>query len=194
MITDRHEFSEGNEKWFDGKHEKLITQEVFDRARECMKGHPRKTPIGTKEFAFTKMFKCGSCGSGISPDEKIKRLKDGTIRRYVYYGCSKKWITGYKEPWVREESLMDQLLEIIDKVDIQELATVDRIKEEIKRMEKLIQSLGGRADKLIDSIPKIDARSCAKYILKEGTREEKRDLLTQLKTPLAIFGGKTKIL
>lgn len=189
FYTGRYEFPRGSGKWFEGKHEILITQEVFDRACECMKGDPRKTLIGTKEFAFTKMFRCGSCGSGISPDEKIKRLKDGTIRRYVYYGCSKKWMTGCKEPWIREEELMDQLLKIIDKVDIQELKAVDRIKEELERVQKMIKSLGGHADQLIDSIPKIDARSCAKYILKEGTREEKRDLLAHLRNEIIVKDG-----
>lgn len=186
FYTGRYEFPRGSGKWFEGKHEVLITQEIFDRACECMKGDPRKTPVGTKEFAFTKMFKCGSCGSAISPDEKIKRLKDGTIRRYVYYGCCKKWVTGCKEPWIREEDLMDQLLKIVDKVDIQELKAVDRVKEEIERVQKMIKSLGGHVELLIDSIPKIDARSCAKYILKEGTREEKRDLLAHLRNEMII--------
>jgi hypothetical protein len=123
------------------------------------------------------MFKCGSCGSAISPDEKIKRLKNGTIRRYVYYGYWKKWMTGCKEPWIREENLMDQLLKMVDKVEIQELAAVERIKIEIERVQKMIKSLGGHTDQLLNSIPKIDACSSAKYILKTGTREEKRELL-----------------
>lgn len=30
---------------------------------------------------------CGLCGSGISAEEKYKQLKDGTVAKYIYYGC-----------------------------------------------------------------------------------------------------------
>jgi len=151
-----------------------------------MKANPHPTPHGSKEFGFTKIFKCGSCGSGISAYEKIKRLKDGGVRRYVYYSCSKKWMTGCTEPQIREEDLLEQLYQMIDEVDIQELAAVDRIRQEIDRVEKMITLLGGHTEKLIQSIPNIDARSCAKYILREESREEKRDLLTSLKSSFLI--------
>ena len=190
FYTGRYEFPKNSGKWFEGKHEPLITKEVFDRVQENMKGNPHKAHAGSKEFGFSRIFKCGSCGSGICADEKIKRLKDGTIRRYVYYGCNKKWMTGCKEPWMREESLLEQLYEMIDKIDIRELGAVDRIKEEIEKVQKMITSLGGHAEKLIDTIPNIDAKSCAKYILKEGTREEKRDLMEHLQTNFTIQSGK----
>jgi DNA invertase Pin-like site-specific DNA recombinase len=184
FYTGRYEFPTGSGTWFEGKHEALITKEIFDRVQETMKGNAERTHPGSKEFAFTKMFKCGSCGSTLTADEKIKRLKDGTIRRYVYYGCGKKWITGCKEPWIREEDLLDQLYGMVDKIDIHELDAVSRIKEEIARVEKMIKSFGGHAEKLLETIPKIDARACAKYILKEGTREEKRQLLGNIKCDL----------
>ena len=190
FFTGRYEFPQGSGKWFTGKHEPLITKEVFDRVQEVMKGNP-KGPSGTKEFGFTKMFKCGACGSGITADEKIKRLKDGTIKRYVYYGCNKKWLTGCKEPYLREEDLLSQLCKIIDKVDIDELAAVDRIKQEIERLKKMISSLGGHAAtaKIAEIMPDIDVYACAKYILKEGSRDEKRDLLQHLKSTVEIVGG-----
>ena len=118
--------------------------------------------------------------------EKIKRLKDGTIRRYVYYSCNRKWLTGCKEPQIREEELLEQLYQMIDKIDIQELAAVNRIKQELDRVQNMIHSLGGHAEKLIESIPKIDAKSCARYILKEGTREEKRDLISHMHSAFTI--------
>ena len=108
----------------------------------------------------------------------------------MYYGCNKKWITGCKEPYIREEDLLEQLYEVVDKIDIRELGVVDRIKEEIEKVQKMITSLGGHTEKLIDTIPKIDVKSCAKYILKEGTREEKRDLMEHLQTNLTIQSGK----
>lgn len=189
FYTGKYEFPKASGKWYEGKHEPLITEEIFNRAKDNMKANPHPTPHGSKEFGFTRMFKCGSCGGGINAYEKIKRLKDGTIRRYVYYTCNKRWMTGCKEPQLREEDLLEQLYQMVDEIDIQELAAVDRIKQEIDRVQKMISSLGGHAEKLIESIPKIDAKSCAKYILKNGTREEKRELLSHIKSKMTLTNG-----
>lgn len=191
FYTGRYEFPQGSGKWYDGKHEPLITQEVYDRVQEVMKCAPKAMP-GTHEFAFTRIFKCGVCGSGISADQKVKRLKDGSTKRYVYYGCMKRWMTGCKQPYIREEELLEQLYKIIDKVDINELAAVERIKQEIDRLTKMISSLGGHlaTAKVAEIMPDIDVYACAKYILKEGTKEEKRDLIGQIKSNLIIENGK----
>lgn len=133
-----------------------------------------------------------NCKSGISAEEKKKRLKDGTMKRYVYYGCNKRWATRCKEPYIREEELLDQLCKMIDKVDINELEAVARIKEEIDRLTKMISSLDGHiaTAKVAEIMPDIDVYACAKNILKEGTREEKHDLLNHVRTHCEIKEGK----
>ena len=87
--------------------------------------------------------------------------------------------------------MIDQLYKIIDKVDINELAAVERIKQEIDRLTKMISSLGGHlaTAKVAEIMPDIDVYACAKYILKEGTKEEKRDLIGHLKTNLLVKDG-----
>jgi len=84
---------------------------------------------------------------------------------------------------------------MIDKVDIDELAAVERIKQEIDRLTKMISSLGGHVAtaKVAEIMPDIDVYACAKYILKEGTKEEKRDLISHLKTNLLIKDGSIHI-
>src|SRR3989339_1646955 len=191
FYTGRYEFPQGSGKWYDGKHEPLITKEIYDKVQEVMKCAPKALP-GTHEFAFTKIFKCGVCGSGISADQKVKRLKDGTTKRYVYYGCMKRWMTGCKQPYIREEELLNQLYKIIDKVDINKLAAVERIKQEVDRLTKMISSLGGHVAtaKVAEIMPDIAVYACAKYILEEGAKEEKRDLIGHIKSQLLIKDGK----
>ena len=191
FYTGRYEFPQGSGKWYDGKHEALISKETYDKVQEVMKCAPKALP-GTHEFAFTRIFKCGVCNSGISADQKVKRLKDGTTKRYVYYGCMKRWMTGCKQPYIREEELLDQLYKIIDKVDINELAAVERIRQEIDRLTKMISSLGGHlaTAKVAEIMPDIDVYACAKYILKEGTKDEKRDLLGHINSELVVTDGK----
>ncbi len=56
----------------------------------------------------------------------------------------------------------------------------------------MISSLGGHVatEKIAEMMPDIDVYACAKYILKEGTREEKRDLLNNVNSRLIVKGGK----
>ncbi len=36
-----------------------------------------------QEFAFTKLMRCGKCGSGVTADDKYKKLKDGSTAKYI---------------------------------------------------------------------------------------------------------------
>ena len=87
---------------------------------------------GSKEFSFTRLFSCGACGAGITAEEKVKRLKDGTVKRYVYYHCTKQVDRNCRESFLREESLIEQLLKIVDKLSIDELGMAEIVKAEME--------------------------------------------------------------
>jgi len=81
------EYPRGSDNWYQGKHEPIVSKEVFDKVQIQLK---RDNIVRqSKEFAFTKLMVCGLCGSGISAEEKYKQLKDGTSARYIYYGCGR---------------------------------------------------------------------------------------------------------
>lgn len=89
-------------------------------------------------------------------------------------------------PYLREESLIAQLEEIIDQLDINQLGARHIIDREIERHNKLRSSvLGIKDDKGIKE-KEVDVRMYAKYLLKEGTIYEKRELLEQLKNRLVM--------
>src|SRR5690606_29154214 len=46
--------------WYQGKHKPLITKELYDEVQKQLKGNELKTRQ-EKEFAFTKLMKCGLC-------------------------------------------------------------------------------------------------------------------------------------
>ncbi len=81
------EYPVGSGNWYTGKHQALITREIFEATQEQLKQDSLFRNAEVKEFAFTKLFTCGLCGSTISAQEKFKKLKDGTTTKYVYYGC-----------------------------------------------------------------------------------------------------------
>ena len=180
-----HPKASGN--WYNGKHEPLINQELFEKAKAQLKRD--QIVRENKEFAFTKLFTCGYCGGGISAEEKYKQLKDGTHARYIYYGCSRARDRNCKNKYIREEELITELLKILDKVNINELGMRQKLEDEIARFNIFQRSVLGSTDK-IRAADDADIRNYAKYILKEGATSEKRELLGNLRSRI-VYKDKT---
>lgn len=165
--------------WYTGKHEPLITKELFDLVQEQVKSQILR--VEGKEFAFTKMMTCGLCGSGISADEKFKKHpSNGTVRRYVYYGCTKARGADCKCGYTEEKEILKQFEELIDRIDLNEIEIKEKIKSDLDRFSKMQKFFLGTKEKI--SMPSVDIRGYAKYILKEGTNAEKREILGCLKS------------
>jgi len=176
------EFPRGSGNWYQGKHTPLITQELFEKAQAQLKrDHIVRE---NKEFAFTKLFTCGYCGSGISAEEKWKMLKDGTHQKYIYYGCSRARDRNCKNKYIREEELIDELVKIIDKMDINELGMRQKLEDEIRRFNKLQKIVNGKTGKELVEENEVNIRHYAKYLLKEGSVSDKRELLANLRSKL----------
>jgi len=172
-----HPKKSGN--WYTGKHEPLITQELFEKAQTQLKRDNIQRE--NKEFAFTKLFTCGYCQSGISAEEKWKQLKDGTHAKYIYYSCARSRDRNCKNKYIREEDLITELLKILDKVNINELGMRQKLEDEIARFNIFQRSVLGATEKL-QTNKETDIRNYAKYILKEGAVTEKRELLANLRS------------
>jgi site-specific DNA recombinase len=168
--------------WYTGKHIPLITKELFDQVQTQVKSQVIRSE--SKEFAFTKLMTCGLCGSGITADEKFKKQKNGNIHRHVYYGCTKVRDKECKCGYINEIELIKQFEELVEKVDMKELDIKEKIKLEVERFKKFQRVLLGNTDKII--IKDIDLRNYAKYILKEGSDIEKRELLGCFKNKIVL--------
>jgi site-specific DNA recombinase len=168
------EYPQKSGNWYTGKHEPLISKELFDQVQEQVKSQFVRTE--NKEFAFTKLMFCGLCDSGITADEKFKKQKNGNIHRYVYYCCSKSKDRNCKGGYLEEKELILQFEGLIDKINLDEIGVKEKIKSEVERFKKFQRSVLGSKEKI--EIGEIDIRNYAKYILKEGTHIEKRELLS----------------
>lgn len=173
----RFEFPKGSGNWYQGKHEPIITKELFDLVQNQVKSQFVRSE--GKEFAFTKLMECGLCGSGISADEKFKKQKNGNVHRHVYYGCTKARDKNCKCGYINEVDLIKQFEALIDTIDIDEIGVKEKIKEEVERFKKFQQVLSNKSSKI--TVKDIDIRNYAKYILREGRDVEKRELLGCLK-------------
>ena len=108
-------FKSGN--WYDGTHEKVMTEEEYDQIQYLLgrKGRPRpKKHI----FDFTGMMRCGECGASITAETKIKKQKNGNVHRYVYYHCTKRAHPDCSQGSIEEAELKKQIVAEIHSLEI----------------------------------------------------------------------------
>jgi hypothetical protein len=182
------EYPKNSGRWFTGKHTPLISKEIFDDVQKQLhlqiKAHNRN-----KEFAFTKMLTCGACGSGVSAQEKYKNLKDGTVAKYIYYGCTRARNINCKEGYLEEKVLINQLTEIIDRVDLDKSGIKRKLESEIERHKKFHSGIMGKVEAEYN-VKDADIRNYAKYLLTEGSIFEKRELLNSFHSHLQVLNKK----
>ena len=180
------EYPKKSGNWYTGKHEAIVSKELFDQVQAQLK---RDNIVRqSHEFAFTKLMTCGLCGSGISAEEKYKQLKDGTVAKYIYYGCGRSKDRHCKNAYLREEELVEQLVKLVDKLEISQIGIQHKFEEELKRYNKFHRSVLGSTP-ASSKHKEIDLRTYAKYILREGTNEEKRELMGCFKSLIVATKG-----
>lgn len=191
FYTGEFEFPGGSGKWYQGKHTPIITKDIFNKVQETLdQNYVPKTE--SKEFAFTKLIKCGYCGSGISADEKFKKLKNGGVNRHVYYFCTRARNIDCKNPAINEEGLIKELLSMMDRINLDNLGIKTKIENEITRYNKFRVGVL-KATNQVKLNTEVNTRNYAKYILKEGMLIEKRELLTCLQSKLILKDRKIEL-
>jgi DNA invertase Pin-like site-specific DNA recombinase len=184
------EYPKDSGNWYTGKHEPLVSKELFDKANEQLKRD--KIVRQSHEFIFTKLMTCGLCGSGISAEEKYKQLKNGTVAKYIYYGCGRSRDRNCKNPYMREEELTEQFLKLMDKIDLNETAVQMKFHEELKRYNKFNKGVLG-INNPTKKHKEVELKTYAKYILTDGSNEEKRELMGCFKSKIVVVKGVVKI-
>ncbi len=107
------------------------------------------------------------------------------MNRYVYYGCTKAKDKNCKCGYINETELIEQFIQLIDKVDLDETSIRQKLKTDIERIKKFNKSLLGKdTEKVV--IDDIDIKTYAKYTLKDGLDAEKRELLLCLKSRIIV--------
>lgn len=185
------EYPRKSGNWYVGKHEALITRELFEEVRKKIveETKPRKR---FNEFAFVGMMSCGDCGSGVTCLEKEKTIKStGQPKIYRYYVCSRAQDRRCKNPYIREDAMMEQLGGIIDEIEIDRLGARELIDKEISRFNHMQAKVLGIKNK--EKTRDIDIKRYAKYLLEEGSMVEKRELLEQLRGKLVLRDKKIEI-
>lgn len=173
------EYPKNSGHWYKGNHAPLITKELFNKVQEALVV-PQKAKWGSKDFPFKQFLKCYSCGSSIVGEEKIKILKNGTIKKFTYYHCSRQIKYDCEEPFVREEAIVKELLRISSQLVVDE---ADCDVGLIRAISKYANMVGhGSETESVNGI----LSSYIKYVLERGTNFEQTRLVRNLNTKLLL--------
>lgn len=186
-----YEYPRGSGNWYTGKHTPLITRELYQLVQDkLLEDHKPKHM--THSFTFTKTMICGECGSGVTGLEKTKTIRqDDSTRSYIYYMCTKSKGIECSNPYIREDHLIQQLVVLIDEVEIDEIGARKVIEAEVARYNKLQAATAHPSEKL--KAKEMDIRRYAKYLLENGSVQEKRDLLEYMRGKIVMKDKKISL-
>jgi site-specific DNA recombinase len=184
---------EWNGKLIQGKHEPLVSIDLWERVQGMMDGrHAKNSKRGKHDFAFSGLIACHACGCAVVGEIKKER--------YVYYHC-----TGYADKcqgnpatcrrhYVREEALEKQFTELLGqlKFDDEVLSWVREAlrashaderrehEEAIRRLQAEHKRLGDRINAMY--LDKLDGRVDGAFFDKMSAewREEQNRCLQEI--------------
>ncbi len=178
-------------KWYKGKHIPIITKKLYMDAQEKIRNRTNKRKyfkLRGSPFSFLRMICCGTCGSGISAEEKHKTLKTSNEEViYRYYVCSRSRNRDCREKYINEQQLMDELTRVIDRVELDLIGMRQFLETEIDKWYRVHKFLTGESLADLQARNKEhDLREYAKIIFKDGRIDEQREILKHLKGRLIL--------
>ena len=111
-----------NSELYQGKHEPMITKKLFDKCQKVLSDRARPQKRNIKEYAFRGLLFCGECGCAITSE---------TQKGHNYYRCTKKR-GKCSQPYIREELLVKQVSNLIQKVSLP-LSWADKMINELDK-------------------------------------------------------------
>lgn len=168
-------------------HTPIVTKEMFDAVQEQNKRRRHSHYVFRRNFAYTKLMKCGLCGGSVTAEEKFKTLKDGSIARYVYYGCTRSKDPDCKMLYIREDKLIEQLRDLVDKLSIDDLGVRGQFEKEVERIHRFNSDVMGHPLEYTNEEQRdMDVKKYIKYLLADGTIDEKRHVLLSLRSKIIL--------
>ncbi len=142
----KFEYPEGSGKWYDGYHEKAVSEDIFDEIQIKL-GRKSQYKLKNHQFAYTgSLIHCASCHSAIVGEEKwqcmcsnckekfsitknnkdrcshcgtlIKDMANPKMLHYVYYRCGRKKDLKCTEETIRLDRLEKQVDEKLSGIKI----------------------------------------------------------------------------
>lgn len=99
-------------------YQPLINEATFFSVQEKLNA-PEKTRQNHTEFPYNEVLFCSKCGCQMTGERKLKKNKDGSERKYIYYHCTgNRGGDCKKGSYIREELIDKAVLETLKLITI----------------------------------------------------------------------------
>lgn len=191
--------------WYKGEHEPLISRKLYERVQIQLQTVPKQW--NKQIFPFKRICVCGNCGGNVTAEIKYRRTKTNIVNTHIYYHCNRIKDYSCREPVIREEDLISQMITLLPIIEIDVEYLWNEFSEEVKRldsMRKILQQSGdkvrltkhnrGKTTNPVISATEINMlRDYLLHILKFGTPDERIRILGGLKEKLMLKDSKITI-
>ncbi|CDC18124.1 recombinase [Clostridium sp. CAG:306] len=118
-----------------GKHEALISRELFQLAQNKLNNSSDTTRQHDIEFPYIGLFKCGVCGCSYTAERKVKP----SGKEYIYYHCTGKGKikTCKKASYINESKIDKFIIEILKNLENLPQSLINEIKDSLKKIHDL---------------------------------------------------------
>lgn len=168
-------------KLYEGKHKALITKNLWDKVQKELRRTYKNDSEESNKHHFRyrlKGLRCGECGCAITAEKQ---------KGHIYYRCTKSK-GNCSQPYIREENLEKQLIDIFENVRLSQKHTeqvMDKIremhKEDIAYQEKVERKVKTQLTKLKEEKKKLTRKMVNDKITEEEFNELKMDINNEIK-------------
>lgn len=131
-------------KRYNGKHEKLISRELYNTAMDILHGRLNTRKGFKREFLYRGIIKSAICGRYLTAETQRGRNNSGI---YNYYRCTNKCLNGKK--YLKEEYIDEAVKSALDSITITEKQIRD-FKDEVKEVLRIQRNYNEKAKIQID--------------------------------------------
>ncbi len=197
------EFQYGDD-WYKGIHEPLVTKQLWDKVQQQLQTPPKNWH--KNKFPFKTLCICGSCGGGVTAEERYKKLKYGGSNKHIYYHCARSVDYDCDEPYITEADLIKQLLAHINagNVRINKTKIAKKLRADIERFHKLRSEvlhqeyLSGNLGEIERSAVKNNDDEMQinylKHVLKTGSADDRQEALGMIRTKFILSRKELKLI
>ena len=120
--------------YINGKHEPLISRELFQLAQNKLNNANDTTRQHDVEFPYIGLFKCAVCGCSYTAERKVKP----SGKEYIYYHCTGKGKikTCKKASYISETKIENFIVEILKQLENIPQEFMDEIKDHLKAIHE----------------------------------------------------------
>ncbi|MFC1802328.1 recombinase family protein [Patescibacteria group bacterium] len=180
------EYPKNSNNWYQGKHEPMITREEYDKIQFLL-GKDRKSERPKKyEFAFRGPILCGECGAMVTAEHKVKRQKNGVVRNYIYYHCTKRKNIKCSQKSIEENKLKKQIVANLGSIEIPKsfhkwAVGVLKSQNEVESVsrDKILGNLNSEYNQIVKKIDNIIDMRAGGELTKEEFETRKNNLTTE---------------